>query len=379
MKVAKPYGKAVNDYWDWPEPQYGSGPRPIFFVLFPAAFLFFLVQAVLDAWSYDTWTRVGIVTCVVLYAATYMYSLWHGLRLSRRARVLLVLVNAAFPVVLALMMEANELTYLTYAIVVAWVLLPVFVGLAFGLACTAAVLVATNVQHGSPAFQSGLILIVLTVAMFAVRGFARKAGELEVARDEIKALAIAEERARVARDLHDVLGHSLTTITLKAGLARRILESSADIERVLTEVHDVERLSRLALTEIRATVSGYRKISLPAEIAGAKAALLAAGIDAELPQAVDDVPGELQEPFGYVLREGVTNVIRHSGASRCEIRLGQSWIEIADNGTGLSTVDGHVGGNGLAGLRERLAEVDGRLTATPQGEGGFLLRADVAK
>jgi two-component system sensor histidine kinase DesK len=369
----------VNDYWDWPEPQYGSGPRPIFFVLFPAAFLFFLVQAVLDAWSYDTWTRVGVVTCVVLYSATYLYSLWQGMRLSRHLRVLLVLVNAAFPVALALMMEANELTYLTYAIVVACVLLPVFVGLAFGLVCTAAVLVATNVQHGSPAFQSGLILIVLTVAMFAVRGFARKADELELARDEIKALAIAEERARVARDLHDVLGHSLTTITLKAGLARRILESSADMERALTEVHDVERLSRLALTEIRATVSGYRKISLPAEIAGAKAALMAAGIDAELPQAVDDVPGELQEPFGYVLREGVTNVIRHSGASRCEIRLGQSWIEIADNGTGPSTVDGHVGGNGLAGLRERLAKVDGRLTATPQGEGGFLLRADVAK
>jgi two-component system, NarL family, sensor histidine kinase DesK len=377
--VTKPYGNAVNDYWDWPEPQYGSGPRPIFFVLFPAAFLFFLVQAVLDAWSYDTWTRVGVVTCVVLYSATYLYSLWQGMRLSRHLRVLLVLVNAAFPVALALMMEANELTYLTYAIVVACVLLPVFVGLAFGLVCTAAVLVATNVQHGSPAFQSGLILIVLTVAMFAVRGFARKADELELARDEIKALAIAEERARVARDLHDVLGHSLTTITLKAGLARRILESSADMERALTEVHDVERLSRLALTEIRATVSGYRKISLPAEIAGAKAALMAAGIDAELPQAVDDVPGELQEPFGYVLREGVTNVIRHSGASRCEIRLGQSWIEIADNGTGPSTVDGHVGGNGLAGLRERLAKVDGRLTATPQGEGGFLLRADVAK
>jgi two-component system sensor histidine kinase DesK len=238
-------------------------------------------------------------------------------------------------------------------------------------------MIATNVQHGSPDFRSALILIVLTVAMFAIRGFANKAGELELARDEIRTLAVAEERARVARDLHDVLGHSLTTITLKAGLARRIMESSPDIDRALAEVHDVERLSRQALTEIRATVSGYRKVSLPAEIAGAKAALLAAGIDADLPQAVDDVPGELQEPFGHVLREGVTNVIRHSGASRCQIRLGQSWIEIEDNGTGPSTVDSH-DGNGLAGLRERLAKVDGRLTAAPRGEGGFLLRADVS-
>jgi two-component system sensor histidine kinase DesK len=207
--------------------------------------------------------------------------------------------------------------------------------------------------------------------------FARQSDELALARDEIRTLAVAEERTRVARDLHDVLGHSLTTITVKAGLARRILESSGDVQRALAEVHDVERLTRLALTEIRATVSGYRQVSLPAEIAGARAALVAAGIDADLPQAVDDVPGELQEPFGYVLREGVTNVIRHSGASRVEIRLGQSWIEVADNGTGSSIPDSH-DGNGLRGLRERLARVDGRLTTRPGGAGGFVLRADVA-
>jgi two-component system, NarL family, sensor histidine kinase DesK len=347
--------------------------------LFPGAFLFFLAEAVVDAFNdgYPAWVKAVVTITVILYAAAYMLALFHGAYASHLTRVAYVAVCTVFPIVIASLMNANDLSYLTYAVVAALLLLPALVGLAYGLVATAAVLIATGVQNGEASFQSGVIMIVLTVAIFATRGFARKSDELEIARDEIRTLAVAEERARVARDLHDVLGHSLTTITLKAGLARRILESSADVDRALAEVHDVERLSRQALTEIRATVSGYRKMSLPVEIATAKAALLAAGIDADLPQAVDDVPGELQEPFGYVLREAVTNVIRHSGASRCEIRLGQSWIEVADNGEGSSAVDSH-GGNGLAGLRERLAQVDGRLTAEPLGEGGFLLRADVA-
>jgi two-component system sensor histidine kinase DesK len=376
--MTRPYREAVSARCEWPKRlEEGEGP-PFPAALLPGVFLFFLAEAVLDAVdSYPWWVQVAVIIDVVLYAITYMLATAFGLRASRRIRVLLVAACTAFPVGLALMMDSNDLTYLTYAVVAALMLLPAIHGLVYGLSCTAAVLIATNAQHGSPDFRSGVILIVLTAAMFAIRGFAYKSGELELARDEIRTLAVAEERARVARDLHDVLGHSLTTITLKAGLARRILESSSDVERALAEVHDVERLSRQALTEIRATVSGYRKVSLPAEIAGARAALTAAGIDAELPQAVDDVPGELQEPFGYVLREGVTNVIRHSGASRCQIRLGQSWIEIADDGSGDSTVDKH-GGNGLAGLRERLAKVGGRLTAAPRGEGGFLLRADVS-
>lgn len=365
----------TESFRSWPEPQF-SYRRPLAVVLIPGAFLFFLAEAVVDAFRlHSGWVSAGVVICVVVYAATYLFAIWQGLRVSRVSRVLLVLVLTVCPVAIASMMNASDLTYLTYAIVTALLLLPPVAGTVYGVAATLAELMATNIAHGAPDWRGGLVLIVMTVAMLSVRGFARQTDELALAREEIKMLAVAEERARVARDLHDVLGHSLTTITVKAGLTRRILESSGDVERALEQVHDVERLSRLALTEIRATVSGYRKVSLPAEIAGAKAALTAAGISAELPQAVDDVPGELQEPFGYVLREGVTNVIRHSGASRCWIRLGQSWIEITDNGTSKSTVDS---GNGLSGLRERLAKVGGRLTAARGGEGGFVLRAEVS-
>lgn len=365
-----------SSFRSWPEPQF-LHRRPLAAVLIPGAFLLFLVEAVMDAFRHSVWVRVGVIGCVVLYSVLYLFAIWQGLRLSRAVRVLLVVLLTLPPVAIALMMDASDLTYLTYSIVASLLLLPATAGIVYGSVAAAAELVATNIAHGTPDYRGGVVLIVMTVAMLSIRGFARQTDELALAREEIKALAVAEERARVARDLHDVLGHSLTTITVKAGLTRRILESSGDVERALVQVRDVERLSRLALTEIRATVSGYRKVSLPAEIAGAKAALLAAGIFADLPQAVDDVPGDLQEPFGYVLREGVTNVIRHSGASKCQIRLGQSWIEITDNGSNTSTVDGH-DGNGLSGLRERLAKVGGKLTAMPSGQGGFVLRADVS-
>jgi two-component system sensor histidine kinase DesK len=243
------------------------------------------------------------------------------------------------------------------------------------LAVTTTLLVGTGIVDGSPDLNSASILVVLTIALFGTRQVILSNSELRAARDEIATLAVAEERPRMARDLHDLLGHSLTTITVKAGLTRRILESSGDGDKAIAELRDVERLSRTALSEVRSTVSGHRKASLAAELVGARAALQAAEITADLPHAVDDVPAELQEPFAYVLREGVTNVIRHSGATRCEVRLGRSWIEIRDDGSGAHG-DG-TSGHGLAGLRERLAAVGGELDAGPAPDGGFVVRASV--
>jgi two-component system sensor histidine kinase DesK len=127
------------------------------------------------------------------------------------------------------------------------------------------------------------------------------------------------------------------------------------------------------LSDVRATVSEYREVSLSAELVGARAALRAAEIDAEFPSAVDNVHPDLQPAFGYVLREAVTNVLRHSGAHRVKVRLGRTWMEIEDDGVGVVTASP---GNGLRGLQERLAEVGGRLNAAARPEGGFLVRAD---
>jgi two-component system sensor histidine kinase DesK len=210
-----------------------------------------------------------------------------------------------------------------------------------------------------------LTLFFMSRLVFAVRA-------LQTANREIATLAVTAERARMARDLHDILGHSLTTITVKAGVARRVLESSGDIGRAITEIREVEGLTRSALSDVRATVSENREVSLSAELAGARVALSAAEIDADLPFAVDNVSPELQRTFGYVLREGVTNVPRHSGARRVKVRLGDTWMEIEDDGAGAAVTPG----NGLRGLAERLAEVGGTIRAAPRSGGGFLVRAD---
>jgi two-component system, NarL family, sensor histidine kinase DesK len=195
--------------------------------------------------------------------------------------------------------------------------------------------------------------------------------QLREARERVAELAVAEERARVTRDLHDVLGHSLTTITVKAGLARRLLEDGAT-DRAIAEVGDVERLGRQVLSEVRATLSAQRVASLPGELASARAVLAAAGITADLPHAVDDLASQYHEPFAYVLREAITNVVRHSGARRCEVRLGPSWLEVCDDGSGGAPSGS---GHGLAGLRERLAPLGGTLEAGRLPGGGFRLRA----
>jgi two-component system sensor histidine kinase DesK len=185
-------------------------------------------------------------------------------------------------------------------------------------------------------------------------------------------LAVTQERERVARDVHDILGHSLTVITVKTELAGRLLEASgAGDTRARAELADAERLAREALADVRATVSGMRQLSLAGELATARQALDAAGIAADLPSTVDDVPARYRELFAFALREGVTNVVRHSGASRCGVRLTADCIEVRDDGRG---PDGAVSGSGLAGLRARAQAVGAGVETGTADEGGFLLR-----
>ncbi|MCO1656684.1 sensor histidine kinase [Pseudonocardia humida] len=214
-------------------------------------------------------------------------------------------------------------------------------------------------------------MVALGLGMIAVFALVRGNSELREAREELATMAVTAERERMARDLHDVLGHSLTTITVKAGLARRLLESGAH-DRAAVEVADVESLGRQALADVRSTVAANRVTSLAAELAGAREALRAAEITADLPHAVDDVPGERQQAFAHVVREGVTNVIRHSGAGRCTIRLTPESVEVVDDGGGGTGVPG----NGITGLGERLAAAGGRVEAGPVPGGGYRLRAE---
>jgi two-component system sensor histidine kinase DesK len=343
-------------------------------VIASAAFLAFLVHSVFQEWDLPAGSRIALVTVTGVYIASYLLTLYlaplHGPLVRTLAIGWVYVTGAGFTVVTA---DPSDLTLLSYAVAAGIILLPLRWGVLLGVLTALAVMACTWMVDGAIDWRDTFVLLMMTAGLVTVTQLIRTVNQLRAAQDRIRALAVADERSRLARDLHDVLGHSLTTITVKTGLARRILESGADPERAIAELSDAERLSRQALTEIRATVSGYRRLSLAAELAGVHEALRAADITAVLPQAVDDVAEELREPFSYVLREGVTNVIRHSGATRCEVRLGPRCLEIRDDGR---PTNGIAAGSGLTGLTERMAAVGGRLTAEPLPGRGFRLYAE---
>jgi two-component system sensor histidine kinase DesK len=222
--------------------------------------------------------------------------------------------------------------------------------------------------------ESGLFfgIFIAALAIWGIRQAISRNVALLSAREENARLELADERNRFARDLHDILGHSLTVITVKAELANRLFD--ADPERARHEIGDLERLARDALADVRRAVDGYREITLPGEIARARTALAAAEIRADLPNSTDDVPTDLRELFAWTVREGVTNVIRHSAASTCTVRLTPTSAEVVDDGRGGGAGGGGGGGgHGLVGLRERAEAVGALVTAGP-ADGGFSLR-----
>jgi two-component system sensor histidine kinase DesK len=223
-------------------------------------------------------------------------------------------------------------------------------------------------------FNNGAAIAIPGTAL-AMFGFGRVIygnRALADARTELARLAAENERTRIARDLHDLLGHSLTTITVKAELANRL--ASHDIDGAIREIGEVAALSRRALGDVRAAVSNYREVTLAGELATGRELLRAAGIAAELPPAVDVVGESTQELFGWVLREGLTNVVRHSHAHSCTVRISPSSVEISDDGLGTAAGCG----NGLTGLAERVALAGGTIEAGPASPSGWRLTVRLA-
>jgi two-component system, NarL family, sensor histidine kinase DesK len=209
---------------------------------------------------------------------------------------------------------------------------------------------------------------VVALAMAAVMQLVRANQALAEARAEVARLAAENERIRIARDLHDLLGHSLTTITVKAGLARRL--GPTDPAGAVDQIAEVEELCRRVLADVRAAVSGYREVTLASELARGRELLRVSGITAHLPTATDVVGPAHQELFGWAVREGLTNVIRHARARSCEVRVSASCVEIIDDGHGSAAPPG----NGLRGLRERAAAAGGGVDAGPVQPAGWRLR-----
>ncbi|MFI0367961.1 sensor histidine kinase, partial [Actinomadura sp. 1N219] len=200
--------------------------------------------------------------------------------------------------------------------------------------------------------------------------------EAHAARDALARLAVTEERLRFSRDLHDLLGHSLSLIAVKSELAMRTARTDPD--RAGAEMADVRRTAREALREVRSAVSGYRAVELDAELAGARAVLEAAGIRCDIGDPPDTLPPEVRSVLAWVIREGATNVIKHSEARRCAVALtaydGSVVLEMRNDG--VHDDDGG-SGSGLTGLGERVAVLGGEITSGRHGRDGFLLRAAV--
>ena len=265
---------------------------------------------------------------------------------------------------------------------------------------------------GFVASSAGVGLLMLVMRDLRMRNM-----ELSKARAELASMAVAEERERFARDLHDLLGHSLSVIALKAELAGRMLvDGPVD---AATEVAELEQVARTALGEVREAVSGYRQPTLEGELAGARMALSAAGIEADVQQAHVSLDPAVEAVLAWAVREGATNVIRHSGARHCTIKISASLsdaaVEVIDDGGGegvpsyagvasgsraaagggessragvpTSVIAGNgagaggsfrsVGGHGLEGLAERAGLLNGRIEAGPLREGGYRLAVTV--
>jgi two-component system sensor histidine kinase DesK len=217
--------------------------------------------------------------------------------------------------------------------------------------------------------SAGIGLIVLAVGQLRARNH-----ELQRARNELAEFAVASERERFARDLHDLLGHSLSLISLKAQLSRRLLTSSpAEAEAHLA---DLEQVTREALTEVREAVGGYRQPTLEAALAAARLALEAASIDAHFEVTPTELAPQTEGVLAWAVREGTTNVIRHSGSRNCWIRIGggesDAALEILDDG-GAGGAGAPAGGSGLRGLRERAAALAGAVESGARAEGGYRL------
>jgi two-component system sensor histidine kinase DesK len=367
MSQPEPDGPQQRDPWD----RYGwvMGAVWLLFLGFPLTGIAFGELA--------TSTKVAAITCVVLFAATYVVGLvkmheggddWGG---PTGTGVRFVLALVVLTVVAASLAGETALGMTPFVVAFAMFALPLRAGITFAVVAMGVVLVLPWIAE-SFSHSWYVVPVLLTVALsgLAVRMLEARGAAHRLLTDEI---SMAAERDRVARDVHDVLGHSLTVITVKAELAERLVE--LDPVRARAELAEIQSITRQSLAEIRATVAGLRVTRLTEEIEAAASALAGAGIEAHLPADPGVVDPRHRIVLAWAIREAVTNVVRHSHAGRCKVTLGEDWLEVADDGRGLG---GRKEGNGLRGLRERVHGAGGTVAVgAPASGAGTALRVQL--
>ncbi len=346
----------------------------------------FLIQPVIAIVQMPpSFQRVASICGLALFVATYLWATWHeAYRLTRMPldapneprwwipAALLALLSTILPFVqgawglggyiFTSASVAGRLTARQTAFVIGGLML--------------LVVIVGGISTVPPGTIAEMLFLVLVVGV-AVSYFSwamRTNRELRLARREIARLAVSEERLRFARDLHDLLGHTLSLITLKSELAGQLIPE--DPEQAQREVREVEAAARTALQEVREAVAGYRQSTLANELQRAHELLAAAGIQCIVQDEAGTLSPASEALLTWVVREGVTNVIRHSRAKHCIVSLtrqdGSVRMTITDDGRGAPGQNGS-GGNGLRGIGERVAVLDGQYEAVSLDGRGFRL------
>jgi two-component system sensor histidine kinase DesK len=387
--------------------------RRVRIVAWSSAWLIVLLSPAAEVWHGEDHPAAVAAGLLAGFVAIYLSLLWVASSNDRRVPVPLALLSA-----LTAIAVGGSLAYGT-----SWPFLFIFLSAAVAftvpqrLALFAIVgvtvldaLVVT--RPGQSQLDGGTqvfgVLMAGLVVLFIIR-LLRLVAELNAAREELAKLAVADERLRFSRDLHDLLGHTLSLIVVKSEAVRRLVHH--DAEAAARESGDIEVVSRQALAEVREAVANYRERSLEAELEGARVALSAAGIEATIRRPDLPLPTTVDSVLGWTVREGITNVVRHSNGRHCAIDLrqgdGTAVLEICDDGddgTGPARRDSRIdapgtspsegrapspgtsdgnppaggrGGTGLRGLAERLAAAHGRLEAGRRPGGGFRLAVTV--
>ncbi len=351
-------------------------------------FLVYPIAALLQARPLSARPLVALGAIVVFAAADVWIILrgrsgWQACpRRPGRAEWLALFVLAAVPVGLILAYSGDSASWLylfIYTSTASAAVLPervagrVIIGLTIIMLALG---VATRADWSALLYVTLLVPAVGYSVISSIR-MTHTIRELRAAREEIARLAVSEERLRFARDLHDLLGHSLSLIVLKSELAGRLAEAAP--ARAAGEIRDVEGVARAALREVREAVAGYRQPTLAEELRGAREMLAAAGVAYWCEAAPAGLPAAAEAVLAWAVREGVTNVIRHSRATTCTVRATReednAGVEVVDDGQGGAADTAP--GSGLRGLVERVAAQGGDFSAGPAPTGGYRLRVRV--
>jgi two-component system sensor histidine kinase DesK len=347
-------------------------------------------------WFMVAWVLFAVPTAVAILAsgfhppqeaAAFGFAVWGGLwawiwlRAAGRnpnAELVGLVAITAILVLFTLLQPLPSGSFLVFSFIVAGACFPLRRALWImgGLTLLQVVLAVIRLTDLATIFNNIINSVLVGGVGIGARLLWQSYRELVAAREEIARLAVSEERLRFSRDLHDLLGQSLAVLVLKSELVNKQLPSDTD-EATHQELRDIARVARKSLNDVREAAAGYRRPSLTMEVSTARNALRAAGISLLVEDTLGRVAAEQDSVLAWCLREGVTNVLKHSGAKKCVLKLtradGNATLELVDDGRGAASLDG--GGVGLIGLRERVELAGGKFEVGSEPEAGVRIRA----